>query len=57
MNHGDRIFAGGRANPEKFGWPLRSSAGERPDPKRLEQAARLAECLVSFWESRKSRPR
>jgi hypothetical protein len=39
MDHSDRLFTHGLANPVKFGWPLRSSAGEPPDPKRLEEAA------------------
>ncbi|WP_088253317.1 hypothetical protein [Fimbriiglobus ruber] len=41
MDDADRLFSQGRANPEKFGWPIRSSAGERPDPERIGEAARL----------------
>src|SRR4051812_39462729 len=41
MDEADRLFARGRGNPAKFGWPIRSSAGEPPDDQRLEEAARL----------------
>ena len=41
MADSDRLFAQGRANPLKFGWPCRSSAGEPPDAVKLEEAARL----------------
>jgi hypothetical protein len=41
MDEADRLFAHGRANPVKFGWPLRSSSGQPPDPERLGAAARL----------------
>jgi hypothetical protein len=41
MDDADRLFAQGRANPAKFGWPLRSSAGMPPDPERVAAAARL----------------
>ena len=39
MDEADRLFAHGRANPVKFGWPLRSSSGQPPDPERLGAAA------------------
>src|SRR5690348_4283542 len=41
MSEADRLFAHGRANPAKFGWSIRSSAGEFPDPDRIAEAARL----------------
>jgi hypothetical protein len=41
MNDADRLFTDGRANPVKFGWSLRSSAGEPPDPDRRDEAAGL----------------
>ncbi len=41
MDDADRIFAQGRANPAKFGWSIRSSAGTPPAPERLDEAARL----------------
>jgi len=41
MDAADRLFAQGRANPAQFGWPIRSSAGEPPDPGRVAEAARL----------------
>jgi hypothetical protein len=44
----DRLFARGRANPLKFGWPIRSSAGEPPDPERIADVARLLDRPVSF---------
>jgi hypothetical protein len=39
MDNDDRLFAQGRANPAKFGFPVRTSAGESPDLGRLEEAA------------------
>lgn len=39
MDDDDRLFAHGRANPARFGWPIRSSAGEPPDLKRVAEAA------------------
>jgi hypothetical protein len=48
MADADRLFAHGRANPLKFGWSSRSSAGEPPDPKRIEDAAALLGRPVFF---------
>ena len=48
MNQQERIFSNGRANPEKFGWPARSSAGSQPDSQRIEQTARLLGRPVFF---------
>lgn len=31
----DRLFSSGRADPLRFGWPIRSSAGDAPDPERI----------------------
>lgn len=42
MTERDRLFTHGNPNPEKFGWSIRSSAGDVPDPKRIDDvAARL----------------
>jgi hypothetical protein len=41
MDDAGRLFAHGRANPAKFGWPIRSSAGKPPDQKRVGEAAHL----------------
>lgn len=41
MNEQERLFSDGKANPDRFGWPLRSSAGSPQDPNRVDQAARL----------------
>jgi hypothetical protein len=48
MDDAEYLFAHGRANPRKFGWSIRSSAGEPPDPKQLETAAALLGCPVAF---------
>lgn len=41
MDEHERLFSSGRANPEKFGWPVRSSAGSPPDSELIAQTARL----------------
>lgn len=52
MDEADRLFAHGRANPEKFGWwSLRSSAGEPPDPQRIEDAARRLGRPVAYVDA------
>src|SRR5207249_1546933 len=51
MDDADRLFAQGLANPRKFGWPLRSSAGEPPDPVRIDEAARLLGRPVFFVDA------
>jgi hypothetical protein len=51
MEDSERLFTQGRANPSKFGWPVRSSAGEPPDPERLEEAADLLGRPVFFVDA------
>jgi hypothetical protein len=51
MNDADRPFAQGRANPAKFEWPVRSSAGAAPDPQRSEDAAALLGRPASFVDA------
>lgn len=51
MDAANRLFAQGQANPMKFGWSIRSSAGEPPDPKRLTEAARLLGRAVFFVDA------
>jgi len=48
MDNADRLFAHGVANPKNFGWPIWSSAGEAPDPKRIQEAAELMGRPVFF---------
>jgi hypothetical protein len=48
VDEADRLFAHGRANPEKFGWPIRTSAGEPPDPERIGTAAQLLGRPIAF---------
>lgn len=47
----DRLFAEGRANPAKFGIPVRWSAGGAPDVGRLAEAAGLLGRPVSLVDS------
>ncbi|MDY3558590.1 hypothetical protein R5W23_005711 [Gemmata sp. JC673] len=51
MEDDDRLFIHGRANPQKFGWPIRSSAGESPDPERVAAAARRLGRPVAFVDA------
>lgn len=51
MDDAERLFAHGMANPMKFGRPIRSSAGESPDPKRIGEAAVLLGRPVFFVDS------
>lgn len=51
MDDADRLFAQGRANPRRFGWPIRSSAGEPPNPERIGEAAHLLGRPVFFIEA------
>lgn len=48
MEDADRLFMHGRANPDKFGWSIRSSAGEPPDVERIAEAARVLDRPVAF---------
>jgi hypothetical protein len=41
VDEADRLFAQGWPNPAKFGWPLRTSSGQPPEPERIGKAARL----------------
>jgi hypothetical protein len=41
VDEADRLFAHGRAKPAKFGWSLRSTSGQPPDPERIGAAAQL----------------
>jgi len=53
MDDADRLFVHGNANPMKFGWwSIRSSAGEPPDPKRIEDAAALLGRSVFFIDEK-----
>ena len=51
MDDDDRLFVHGNANPREFGWSIRSSAGESPDPKRNEDAAALLGRPVFFVDT------
>ena len=51
MEDAERLFASGRANPLKFGWPLCSSAGQAPDPKRIEEAALALGRPISYFDA------
>jgi hypothetical protein len=51
MDEADRLFAHGLANPMKYGLPIRSSAGEPPDPKRIQEAADLLGRPVFFVDT------
>src|SRR6185503_8315058 len=33
----EKLFSRGRANPTSYGFPIRSSAGEDPDPRRVTE--------------------
>ena len=51
MEDADRLFVHGRANPIKFGWPIRSSAGETPDTERIADVAQLLGRPVSLVDA------
>jgi hypothetical protein len=51
LEDADHLFAHGRANPHKFGWSIRSSAGEPPDPERIADVARLLGRPVSLVDA------
>jgi hypothetical protein len=51
LEDADRLFAYGRANPHKFGWSIRSSAGKPPVAERLASVARLLEKPVSLVDA------
>jgi hypothetical protein len=51
MDDVNRLFAGGRGNPAKFGRPIRFSAGEEPDLQQLEDAVRSLGRPVFFVDA------
>jgi hypothetical protein len=51
LEDADRLFTHGRANPHKFGWSIRSSAGGPPDPERIAAVARLLGRSVSLVDT------
>jgi hypothetical protein len=51
LEDADRLFMHGRANPDKFGWPIRSSAGGPPDPEQIAEVARLLGRPVSLVDA------